>query len=324
MNGDSKMISLPPLVGGEGRVRGPCYGKLPRKTVRRNVAGMGPLMLSMVLSLSTTAAVAQSSAAASSVCAEVVTIETHDRTTTRYALAYPPVAAAQGARVALVLLVGGGGHIRLDDQGCPRALKGNSLVRLIPNFHGAGFITALVDAPSDHPGEDGLAGFRVTVQHAEDLGKLIADVRTRTNAAVWLVGSSRGSISAANAAARLSGPSAPDGLVLTSALMSGFTGGRKPWVADTVFDLALEAIRVPVLVVGHAEDKCIRSPPDLMVNITERTNSTREQVVVVSGGPGRPGPPSVTACEGRAPHGFVEQEAEIALGIARFIGGGKY
>ncbi len=109
-----------------------------------------------------------------------------------------------------MLLVGGGGHLDLDDQGCPRALTGNSLVRSLPHFHGAGFVTALVDAPSDHPGEDGLAGFRSATEHAEDLGKVIADVRARTKAElVWLVGTSRGSISAVNAAARLSGPPRP-------------------------------------------------------------------------------------------------------------------
>ena len=282
---------------------------------------MGASLLGALILLS---ALAQPTAVAATGCGEVVTIETHDRTTTRYALAYPPAPPPQGVRLALVLLVGGGGHLDLDDQGCPRALTGNSLVRSLPYFHGAGFVTALVDAPSDHPGEDGLAGFRIAARHADDLGKVIADVRARANASVWLVGTSRGSISSVNAAARLSGPAAPDGLVLTSALMSGFRGGQKPWVAHTVFDLPLEAIRVPVLVVGHADDKCLRSPANLMANITARTSGVREQVVTVTGGPGRPGPPSVGACEGRTPHGFVEQEAEVAAGIARFINGGKY
>lgn len=256
------------------------------------------------------------------ICGEVVAIATHDGTTTRYALGRPT--QASGAPIALVLLAGGGGYLDLDDKGCPRALTGNSLVRSIPFFHEAGFATALVDAPSDHPGEDGLAGFRVAPQHAEDLGKVIADVRARTNSSVWLAGTSRGTISAVNAAARLAGPAAPDGLVLTSALMAGRSGGQKQWVAQTVFDLPLEAIRQPVLVVGHVDDKCIRSPAHLMDRITARTEGAREQVVAVSGGPGHPGAPSVNACEGRAPHGYVEQEAEVAAGIARFIRGGHY
>lgn len=273
------------------------------------------------LLLSASLALAQGNSAPGANCGELVTVQTHGGTTTLYTLAHPQPAPAQGVRVALVLLVGGGGHLDFDDRGCPRALKGNSLVRSLSHFHGAGFVTALVDAPSDHPGEDGLAGFRIAPEHAEDLGKVIADVRARTKASVWLIGTSRGTISAVNAAARLAGSAAPDGLVLTSALTSGYSGARKEWVAHSVFDLPLEEIRIPVLVVGHAQDKCVRTPPELMSRITDRTSGAREQVVTVTGGPGEPEPSSVYACRGRSPHGYIGQEAEVVAGIARFIGG---
>jgi hypothetical protein len=137
------------------------------------------------------------------------------------------------------------------------------------------------------------------------------------------VGTSRGAISAVNAATRLTGPAAPDGLVLTSAVMVG-SRGQMAWVAHSVFDLPLESITMPVLVVGAAADACLRSPADQMVRITARTASEREQVVTVSGGPGRPEAPSLAACEGRTPHGFLDQEAEVAAGIARFVKGGAY
>jgi hypothetical protein len=258
-------------------------------------------------------------------CGEVITVDTHDGSTTRYSLAYPAQANLQSRSVALVLLTGGNGYVNLDDAGCPRALKGNSLVRSIPHFRAAGFLTALVDAPSSHQGADGLAGFRIHPQHAEDLGKVIADVQARTKGTVWLAGTSRGAISAVNAASRLSGPAAPAGVVLTSAVTAGQSGARKAWVAQSVFDLKLEAITMPLLVVGHAGDSCIRSPPTLMGNITARTNSAREEVVTVTGGPGSRAAESLTdACEGRTPHGFIGQEAEVTAGIARFVLGGKY
>ncbi len=38
----------------------------------------------------------------------------------------------------------------------------------------------------------------------------------------------------------------------------------------------------------------------------------------------RVGAPAIEACEGRSPHGFIGQEAEVAAGIARFVLGGKY
>jgi hypothetical protein len=269
-------------------------------------------------------AVLTAQAAAEETCGEVVAIATHRRTTTPVSIAMPPASAPQEGQMALVLLPGGPGYMALDAKGCATRLAGNSLVRSRSLFNGAGFVTALVDAPSNHRGEDGLGGFRMSPQHAEDIGKVIAYVRERTKLPVWLVGTSRGAISAANAASRLTGAAAPDGLVLTSPVTSGRTGGRKAWVAQTVFSSKLEAIRAPVLVVAHAADTCIRTPPRLAAGILAKTSGTREQAVIVTGGPGATKGVSVEACEGRTPHGFLNQEAEVAAGMIRFIRGGSY
>ena len=100
---------------------------------------------------------------------------------------------------------------------------------------------------------------------------------------------------------------------------------RKPLATQTVFDLRLESITVPVLLVGHAADNCTRSPAGLMKDIAARTGGVREQVATVTGGPIPPGrPPNLTACEVREPHDYVDQEAEVAAGIVRFIRGGSY
>jgi hypothetical protein len=282
---------------------------------------MRRVLVPALLGALTAAAIGPSVAFAQGACGELVRLPTHDRTTTLVSLDKP--SAASQDRTTLVLLVGGGGYLNLDAKGCPRELKGNSLVRSLPHFHKAAFATALVDAPSDHPGEDGLKGFRITAKHADDLGKVVANVRRRNNGPVWLVGTSRGTLSAVNAASRLTGEAAADGVVLTSAITSGGKGGRKPWAAQTVFDVRLEAIRMPVLVVGHASDKCVRTPARLMGRITARTNGAREQVVTVTGGPGGRFP-GLEACQGRTPHGFLQQEAEVAAGIARFVRGGSY
>ena len=83
---------------------------------------------------------------------------------------------------------------------------------------------------------------------------------------------------------------------------------------------------MPVLVVGHAADTCLRSPAAMMDKIAARTNGVREQVVTVTGGPGVQAGTQVgiDSCQGRMPHGFVDQEAEVAAGIARFMRGGTY
>jgi hypothetical protein len=81
---------------------------------------MGSSILGTLMLLSVTVALLQSNGAGATGCGERVTIATHDRTTTLHALAYPQPAPSQGARFALVLLVSGGGHLNLDDKGCPR------------------------------------------------------------------------------------------------------------------------------------------------------------------------------------------------------------
>jgi hypothetical protein len=62
-----------------------------------------------------------------------------------------------------------------------------------------------------------------------------------------------------------------------------------------------------------------------MGGITARTRGTRQQIVTVAGGPVAPGrAPNTADCGVGEPHDFVDQEAELAAGIARFIGGGRY
>lgn len=138
-----------------------------------------------------------------------------------------------------------------------------------------------------------------------------------------MIATSRGTISAVNAASKLKGPSAPDGIVLTSAITSPGKGKRRPWAAQSVFDLPLRAIKAPVLVVGHAADKCVRTPASRMRLIVARTNGVREQVVTVRGGAGGP-EVGLAACRGRTSHGFLGQEQMVFAGIARFVRGGSY
>lgn len=259
-------------------------------------------------------------AARAQACGELLPVATASAGDLRAAF----VASSSQPPVTLVLLPGGGGHADLDAQGCAQKLKGNWLIRSMPLFQGQGLGTVLVDAPAAHQGPDGLGGYRVDAQHANDLGRLIAAVRARTGGAVWLAGTSRGAISAVNAAARLQGAASPDGVVLTSAVVKGDPQARKAWVAHSVFSLPLRDIVQPLLVVVHAQDNCVRSPPTESQRLIEATRSVRSQAVSVTGGPGLRTHDALQACEGRSPHGFAEQEAEVAEGIARFVRGGRY
>ena len=81
---------------------------------------------------------------------------------------------------------------------------------------------------------------------------------------------------------------------------------------------------MPILVVAHTEDKCVRTPPDRAGEIIDETAADREQTVTVTGGPGWSGGTSVKACRGKAPHGFIGQRADVVDGLLRFIAGGDY
>ncbi len=266
------------------------------------------VVLSLVLIVGPTAAMSQS-------CGEVFTLNTHDGTTTKYAVSK----TTGSAGVVIAILPGGGGFADLNAGGCAQELQGNSLVQAQQYFYDLGFITALIDAPSDHPAGDGLAGFRIDPAHAADIGAVIVDLRKRTGLPVWLAGTSRGSISAVNAASRLTGDAAPDGLVLTSSVVQGNDQGRKRWVAQTVFSAELDKITLPTLVMAHEGDKCARTPPSRAKSLFDAVQSPVKKLVMMTGGPGWRGPVGVKACRGKSPHGYFKQRIKMAEAITKFI-----
>lgn len=247
----------------------------------------------------------------------VVDLPTRPGVTQRY-LAIPP---SGRPKAVVVLFAGGNGLLNIDDAQEIRGLRGNFLVRSRDLFRDRGLYVAVMDAPSDQKGPDGMGSFRTARDHAVDIGAVIADVRKRSGGVpVWLVGTSRGTISAVNGAARLKAPQAPDGLVLTSTLTAKAPGRNpRPGVAETVYDLDIEAIRVPTLIVYHRDDACFRTPPaDVPALQRKLKGAARTGVIAIEGGL----PPRSEACEAYAAHGFLGKEAETVDAIAGWILGG--
>lgn len=115
---------------------------------------------------------------------------------------------------------------------------------------------------------------------------MIVDLRKLMGLPVWLAGTSRVSISAVNAASRLTGDAAPDGLVLTSSVVQGNEQGRKRWAAQTVFSVELDKIIRPTLVMAHEDDKCVRTPPSRTKALFDAVQSPVKKFVMMTGGPG--------------------------------------
>ncbi len=180
-----------------------------------------------------------------------------------------------------------------------------------------GLYVAVIDAPSDHK-PSGLGSARLSAEHADDIAAAIADLRKRSpGVPVWLVGTSRGTVSATNAAARLQPPRAADGLVLTSAVTRA-GGGRqpKPGTIETVFDADVASIRLPTLVVVHNNDTRIVTPPaDAQAIVKRLSNAPITKIISVEGGD----PPRSDPCEALSAHGFLGREAETVKAIAEWI-----
>src|SRR5262249_10200879 len=103
-----------------------------------------------------------------------------------------------GAKATVMLLTGGEGGLAAKN-GIPTSQ--NFLIRSRDLFAEQGFHVAVVSRPTDVPDMKG--DFRTSATHMEDLAKVIAQVKNELATPVWIVGTSRGSISATAAAIRL-------------------------------------------------------------------------------------------------------------------------
>lgn len=259
------------------------------------------------------AALALASPAVAQLKTDVVTVHVRPAATMKY-LKIDPV---ERPRAAVVLMAGGNGVLGLRPSGeIGTDMSLNFLMRTREQFAREGMAVAALDVASDQQG--GLNGdIRLSARHAQDVVKVLADIRRRHNVPVWLVGTSASTISAVSVAARFPGAKAggPDGIVLTSsltALARGFCG-------RSIYFAALASIRVPVLSIGHQDDVCPCSPGGaeagrkMMVALAQAPR--KEHKVWTGGDP----PLSRQPCLARTPHGFLGVENDVVGAIAAWI-----
>jgi len=228
----------------------------------------------------------------------VVTINTRpDVTVSFYYMKNP------AAKATVVLIMGGKGNIGLK-HGVPKSK--NFLVRSRDYFAARGLNVAVLDKPSD---KDEL-GFmtRTSDEHIEDIRKTVAWLKKDTGLPVWLVGTSRGTVSA-TAAAIAFGNQELAGIVLTSSITDRSKTGAVPYQK-------LDAIRIPVLVMHHQYDECpFCVPGDASLIVQKLKNAPVKKLVMVSGGSNPFGDP----CEAEHWHGYIGMEREAVDIIADWI-----
>lgn len=234
---------------------------------------------------------------------ELRTIPTRPGVTQPFLLIRP----ADKPIASVILFAGAHGRLALSPQGIGWG-EGNFLVRNRERFAQSGFIVAVIDAPSDRP--QGLWDFRTSAAHAEDIKHVIAELRKMFDIPVWLIGTSMGTVSAANAAARLN-EGGPDGLVLTSTITK-----ESRLVTETVNSVRLKDIRVPTLVVHHKQDGCVVTPYELAVALMRSlTQTPKKELLTFVGGDLSVSDP----CEAMSYHGFLGLDAEVVTAIASWI-----
>lgn len=216
-----------------------------------------------------------------------------------------------GAKAIAVLFPGGSGKVNVKNNGTFKGTKGNSLTRSRKKFSAQELVTVLFDAPSDRKDKKGLTfDYRMTGEHAGDIKLAMAKLRRAfPGLPVWLVGTSRGSTSAANAAANIK-DGGPDGIVLTSTIgVSNKHGGN-------VLDFDLASIAIPVLIVHHQEDGCAITPVSGARDIKAAlTGSKSAELIIVDGGSSGGG----RACGAKSHHGFLGIERKVVDIIAAWI-----
>jgi hypothetical protein len=230
---------------------------------------------------------------------DIITLSTRSGITQSYLLTSPETGKA---RAVAVLFPGGAGKVDLERETARTTTGGNFLVRSRQLFAADGVAAAVMDSPSDHSAgmQD---AFRLGEEHTEDIGKVVADLKKRfPGLPVFLVGTSRGTISAAAAGRRLG--KTVDGVVLTSTLF--LASRREPGLSG--FDFA--TIPAPLLFTHHTEDACTYTPYQSAKGLADQF-----PLISVSGGlPPRSGP-----CDAMSAHGYLGKEAETVQAIAQWM-----
>lgn len=236
----------------------------------------------------------------------VETVTTFRGATVRILLSFPenkPIAA-------ILLFVGDHGNLGLARDGSMAWGEKNFLMRTRGLFRRHGFVVAMVDAPSDRNGSDGLYGFRASREHADDISAVAAYVRARAGVPVWAIGTSRGAESSANVAAWR-----PDSSIAGIGLVAAVTTPKSdpPIMPGCVFDSPLSRINVPVLVVHHVDDACPYSPCDDVPRVRAALVAAPSiDVMIYAGGL----PPEGDTCRPYHAHGFFGIEEAVVADIA--------
>jgi dienelactone hydrolase len=207
---------------------------------------------------------------------------------------------------ALILFPGADGTKHFGEKDGRFWVSKNFLMRSTRDLASAGYIVVAVDAPSDQ-GYGMSDQFRTSLQHAKDIRKVIAYLKEKHRvASFYLVGTSKGTLSAAYLAAVFDDPSI-GGVILTAVYPPADMGS-----------IDFTEIDDPVLIVHHVYDQCRITPFQGAIELKQRlTESPQVDLVGVTGGiPSASGP-----CDALSNHGFYGMEPSVIRVMTDWLAG---
>lgn len=188
-------------------------------------------------------------------------------------------------RGSVILLPGGDGAIRAGDNGDINGLRGNQLVRTRHAYAARGLAVLVADAGTDL--------------------KSAVDYMAAIKRPVTVIGTSRGTLRAAEGIAR---GARPDALVLTSGFLSPDSGSG----SNVMSILGSPAALPRTLVIHHRQDSCKATLP-AGVDPFIKWSAGRARVSWLTGGVEEGDP-----CQARGHHGFNGLDGQVVALAAGF------
>ena len=152
--------------------------------------------------------------------------------------------ATEDAKATLFIFPGGGGGFGRVEDGWPSS--NNFLVRTSRLWVDQGFNLAIFGRPNDSEGLD--YEDRISNVHLNDVQAVLEWVKKKSSAPIWIVGTSRGTVSTAFALIHIAQPQIAGGVV-SSSVVSYKKAGALP-------RQDLDRIKLPMLVYHHEKDAC--------------------------------------------------------------------
>ncbi|MQY50610.1 alpha/beta hydrolase [Rhodocyclus gracilis] len=186
-------------------------------------------------------------------------------------------------------------------------LTGNFLIRARRHLVDAGLATLIVDCHSAS-GDECSSGYQASRERWRDVEPLIAAVRRQQPeiCEVWLVGTSKGTISSSFMA--LYGGNAVAGAIHTATI-------SEPWAKNSYRELAGFDYRAPTspqFFIHHRDDPC---PLTSYAGIRKIAERFQKPLLTVTGGSDFQGP----LCAAQTEHGFKGREPEVMAAIRSII-----